>query len=75
MQVSEFGGAMVGECFDLCPRLRRPIGAGEMQVFEGLGRSRRDRGAELLDGLLARVAGTRTAGKYDLDVAHFAKTR
>jgi hypothetical protein len=36
-----------------------------MQVFEHLGRSRRDRGAELLDDLLARVAGTRTAAKYD----------
>jgi hypothetical protein len=46
-----------------------------MQVFERLGRSRRDRGAELLDDLLARVADTRTAAKYDLDVAHFAKTR
>ena len=38
-----------------------------------LGRSCRDRGAELLDGLLARVAGTRAAGKYDLDVGNADK--
>jgi hypothetical protein len=52
---------MVGECFDLCSPL------------SSLGRSRRDRGAELLDGLLARVAGTYAAGKYDLDVGNADK--
>ena len=34
------------------------------------GRSGRDRGAELLDGRLTHAAGTRTAGKDDLDIGY-----